>query len=250
MVNLDKIHDKIKKLLALAKGAEDIGSIEEAANAAAQVQKLLLKYNLELSEIDLEERKHSIENDMYNLKDIHGWNKNQGNWLTLIYFRVSTYNFCKTIGIGTPGKYCDPRVQIFGEKHNIEIVLDLCLSLISQIKALEGKRWKELQGQITDKRATFRRSYFQGCVDGINQRLYEEREANKKEWTGTTGLVVQNDKALDLAIKEKYGDNLKSSTRRQSKSMAGYSNGVKDGKAMGTKRGVQGTTNNHKQIGI
>ncbi len=243
--DLKKIHDKIKKLLALQKGAEDIGSIEEAANAAAQIQKLLLKYNLELSEIDLKERKHNIGNNRYNLKEMHGWNKNQGNWLTSIYHLIAKYNFCKVVGIGKADKYYDPRIQLFGDRHNIEIVLDLCLSLISQIKGLEGKRWKELEGSITDKRATFRRSYFQGCIEGISQRLYEEREANKVEWKGTTGLVVLNDKALVTAVDEHFGEgSLKTSIRRQSKSAVGYGTGVKDGKSMGTKRGVQGKKSN------
>ena len=47
----ESIIEKVQKLLRLQKGAEDIGSLEEAANAAEKVQTLLLKHNLEMADI-------------------------------------------------------------------------------------------------------------------------------------------------------------------------------------------------------
>ena len=53
---MDAIMSKIKKLKAQYEGAKKIGSENEAAVAAALMNKLLLQYNLSIDEIDMTER--------------------------------------------------------------------------------------------------------------------------------------------------------------------------------------------------
>ena len=51
---------KIQKLLALQYGAESIGNEGEAYQAAKMVRKLLMEYNLSMSDIDTNEEQASV----------------------------------------------------------------------------------------------------------------------------------------------------------------------------------------------
>lgn len=234
-MELDKIKDKIRKLLALQKGAEDIDSIEEAANAAAQIQKLLFKYNLELSQIEDKDESNIGHND-YDLKERHGYNKTQGQWLLTLYTVISKYNMCKVIYMKSQSEPSRPVTKVFGEQHNVQVVLDLCLGLVGQIKALEKKRWKEVEF-VEINRAAFRRAYFMGCVMGIAERLKEEKEEAERQWNGMTDLMVVNDEALAIRVTEVLGET-KTSANRKLSNNRGKEMGYEDGKEMRAKRGV------------
>src|SRR3989339_868143 len=98
-----KIYDVLKKLMNLKEGAEKIGSIHEAENAAARINEILLKYNLELSEIKFSE-KSKIEYDETALPGIvfedgifKNKRKNEGNWVQLLYMIISKHNLCKVV---------------------------------------------------------------------------------------------------------------------------------------------------------
>ena len=78
------IIEKVQKLLSLQKGAEVIGSLKEAANAAEKVQTLLLKYNLEMADISAydPDREQKIGRAIY--RDVYA-KKNEGKWIYRLY---------------------------------------------------------------------------------------------------------------------------------------------------------------------
>ena len=62
MAQDEKLIDKLKKIKAHADSAEKIGNEEEAYAFAAMLQKLLAKHNLDMSQIEWEEKKQQATN--------------------------------------------------------------------------------------------------------------------------------------------------------------------------------------------
>jgi len=174
MDNLNQIKDKILKLLALQEGAEKIGSIAEAANAAEKIQNLLLKYNLDLAEIEgrkLEE-KMGIEQNSLDLEDL-GWNKKEGTWILVLYQALCRYNFCEFITRST-GKKKVYGFHVIGTKENVAIVTYFGEQLINRFKVMMASAWKEYEGD--DKRGKWKRGYLMGACLGIAAKLRESYE--------------------------------------------------------------------------
>lgn len=59
----ENVIQKIQKLLKLQYGAESIGSTGEAFQAAKMVQKLLMEYNLSMSDIDTSDGQETMKMD-------------------------------------------------------------------------------------------------------------------------------------------------------------------------------------------
>ena len=57
----ENVIQKIQKLLKLQYGADSIGSIGEAYQAAKMVRKLLMEYNLSMSDIDYHQSAADVE---------------------------------------------------------------------------------------------------------------------------------------------------------------------------------------------
>ena len=122
MAKNNKVLDKIKKLLALQKSAEDIGSLEEAQNAAAQVSKLVLKYNIDMADVQEGPEEDRIGVVRMAIHEILPFNKTHGRWLHSLYHVVAKFNFCRSLSYHTIPKHCI--IEIWGEEHNVAIVLD------------------------------------------------------------------------------------------------------------------------------
>jgi hypothetical protein len=179
MDNLEQIKEKILKLIELRDGAEKIGSLYEAANAAEKVQRILLKHNLDLAEIEGKkyEQKLGITEDALDLKDL-GWDKTQGTWMLVLYRALCQYNFCTFI-TRSSGKLKIYGFYLIGTKENIEIVKYFGEQLLNRFKVMMGVAWKEYEGN--DKKGKFKRGYLMGVCLGIAAKLREQFELQRYE---------------------------------------------------------------------
>ena len=251
----NKILDKIKKLLALQKSAEDIGSLEEAQNAAAQISKLVLKYNIDMADIREDNEEDRIGVMRMALHEILPYNKTHGRWLHSLYHVVAKFNFCKTLSYNTQPGLCI--IEIWGEEHNVAIALDITFNYATQIISLEKIRWEEYK-DAGDKRNSFRRAYYAGACDGLaralrNARYEEEREAQREQdeqagenvgnhqQLGTTALVrvvKDNELALKKKIEENAGP-IKKARATSNKSMIGRIQGYADGQGLDKRKSIE-----------
>ena len=96
---IKKIHDKISKLIRLEEGAKEIGSMEEAANAAAQIQKLLLKYNIDRNQLEPEKQKENIISKEVEIGKEHGYKKTESDWMLVLanHICVNWLSLIKTL---------------------------------------------------------------------------------------------------------------------------------------------------------
>ena len=206
--NMDKIMSKIKKLKALYEGAKAIGSEGEAQNAAALMNKLLLQYNLSMDEIDLTERpKDPVGHEIisgYEYKSIGG------EWENRLTTVLCNHNLCRCYVYGSSYK----RLMIVGKRENMELVKWMLHMLKERYVDFSKIAYKEYK-ESSEYRYTryskdrFQRSYLLGCAEGLNAKLTEERENEKKQneqfATQVNALMVRTSGALDEYVKEQFG---------------------------------------------
>lgn len=241
---LESVLKKLRKLQALYEGAKSINSEGEANNAAAAIQRLLTQYNLTLDEIQEEEEREGVIEE-----EVNGFSYKSigGRWESYLVFVICKWNFCKSFNIGTSYK----RILIFGERENVEMVKWLRSFLSEKFVKLSSERFKEFKETEEFKRKPiskdkFQRSYLMGCVTGLEIKLKEESDREKKEnesfGAKLNALVVRNGAAIDTYVAEKY----KTGTGRASKTNydSAWESGVTDGKNTSIHKQVSTTVNN------
>lgn len=238
------IIEKVQKLLELQKGAEVIGSLEEAANAAEKVQKLLFKYNLELADITRHEpeKKSEINKGVY--REVNA-KKNEGQWVYQLHTVLAQHNLCSVVLTsyrmenGKRNKY----VNLIGTKENVQVVRFLAEQLENRLRVLEKQVWNDEGRHYGEKRNSFRRGYFMGACAGIGSQLDEAKRRAMQGSVQVTALVVQTDKQLREAM-DRLFPRLRSSRRsRGPGAVAGSNFGYRDGKSMSINNGINGNGN-------
>jgi len=263
---IEKMKGKIAKILKKAEGAKDVGSIEEATNFILQANRLLMKYNIELDDLDLsEEIVDEIMHESFTLNEVHRWNKSDGDWMFYIYHMTSQINLCSIIKsvrkefvrdqytdeiilnskgdgkIRTVGK-----VSLFGTEINQEITKYMSTSIINQLKRLSKQAWKEYLG--SEREPTWKRGYFRGAVDTLRKVFNDYKEAQKEEFPSVTALVLTNQVALKSKVEEVFGRTGRSKSRAVS-GMGGYNLGQRDGSKVTIRKGIsKGYSNNQNRL--
>jgi len=240
----ESIIEKVQKLLALQKGAEEIGSLAEAANAAEKVQTLLLKYNLEMDDISRHDPGKDQKMGRAKYEGVIA-KKNEGQWIYRLYSVLADHNFCDIVFTnyrmdnGKKNKY----VNLIGTKDNVLVVKFLADQLELRLRSLEVKAWNK-EGRFThEKRNSFRRGYLIGACQGIDSQLSEVKRRAMRESEQVHGLVIANEAKLKEALTELF-PLLKNGRRTKSPSaqIAG-SMGYRDGRSIQINKGM-GSGNN------
>lgn len=277
MTNIDpKIIEKIQKLINLKEGAEAIGSMHEAENAATRLQEFLFKYNLDLDTVKKSkiEAKAEMDNASFNVSDKQ--DKRESNWIPELYVAVAKNLLCE---VRVSGTY----IRVIGHKHNVSLVLYIAEQLVAKVRIAEKGAWgkydKEPDYPYKEKRGTFRRGFLKGCGEGINRKLEQQKREMSKEHNPFALMIVnkelevkeylyelypylkpdteeqialrrqrENNRRLALTDKERdkedkerhkaMKDWLKRKGPRQTRSEAGYEQGYKAGQNMEINKGI------------
>jgi hypothetical protein len=240
----ESILEKIQKLWRLQKSAEEIGSLHEAELAATRVTELLLKYNLEME--DINSFKKSDAQDLLRFDERGIINpKNEGKWVHSLYHTISRYNFCKVITMVDRSGITKDYVTIIGTKDNVESVKFLCEQLEYRVRVSEKLAWKI--NPSDEKRNTFRRGFFMGAVKGINFQLKTKREEEARANVKVTALVLSRDaKMKDFVEKEFH--HLGNNKQHNLSSQTGAVMGFIEGRSMSINKGVKGSTIINKSL--
>lgn len=190
----EKVLDLVRKLLALSTSSNE----NEAAVAASKAQALLLKYNLEASQIGTgRDEASEVERQNYSFEY-------QQSWLDSLLHGIAKTNLCRVVKsseyrtgqqVGNrwvPGK--NYRLfYMFGKRPNMEVVEYMFSYLAEEIERLTPKG----QG------ARYNQSFRLGAVATVYNRLQAELQAFQVT-PETTALVVTNDQALEKRINEDF----------------------------------------------
>lgn len=165
---------KIKKLLEMANSSNR----NEAEIASAKAQELLVKYNLEIQQVE------SIETD-YNEEDLIQYKRVMievrevalilvRHFFVRVLFDSKRYSNVKTTTVRT-----------FGKNSNVKIASYVYTFLIRTYRNL----WKEYKKK--NKRAN-KKYFFKGITQGLSMKLTETKYKVEKEY----GLIVKEDSVL------------------------------------------------------
>lgn len=228
---IEKIHSKINKLLRLKEGAEEIGSMEEAANAAAQIQKLLIKHNLDLNNISPEKQKDKLVIVKFKIDKRHGFSKVESDWMSTLLHVIAKHSMCKTIRMNKNTMYKEGFIDmhIIGEHFNIETVTYLFDQLVARIRQSRLQAYKYAKDIHSDlKKNAYYRSYSLAFTTAIASKLKTQEEEIKIEYSESTSLMVLNEDLLNEKAAQEYGL-LTHAKPRSLKNFLGSIHGKRDG---------------------
>lgn len=211
-MKIEDVLKKLKKLKKLYEGAKKINSEGEAAAAASAIQRLLVEYNISMEEVDNSMYRDAHKDDV-NQKFESGYNYKSigGQWEYRLAYVICKYNFCKCFQYGNSYK----NLIIIGKPENLETVKWLKDMLAERFVEISNKKWKEYKqgieyalsrGKISKDR--FQRSFLMGCVGGLDVKMKEISERDKKEdidySNKVTALTIRNNSDIDEFIANKY----------------------------------------------
>jgi len=230
----------IEKIIHLRKLANDASNINEAANAMALADKLILKYQIVEEDIVSPETQESIEIDpgsIYETARIIPWKSNLANKLAAHYgcgIFYQTYYGETNSGRGVK------RFKLVGRKSDIDLIHYMNEWLSKEIERLT-------KSNAYGKGHIYAFSYAEGAVNGIISKMKESREIVREEIKaeGHATALVKLDAKLDdsLAFMNKKF-NLKT-TKQKSKSQYDYDayhKGVSDGKKIKLQAAITGNS--------
>ena len=205
----------------------------EAAAAAAKLQEILLKYNLEMEDI---EEESPAPDDRYVKEelDLGATSGNMINWRRILLSGIARALMCAAFGYkGTP------RMVIVGQTHNIVMVRHFYDYLSSEIARLADATWEKARRRTREHGRSWKSSFYNGAVDVVVQRLGEKYRQVSERDRHTKALVLRNERELDDAVGNLIG-RVRKNTVRQRYSEAGYSRGARAGKRVSLDRPVRG----------
>ena len=218
----DKIIDRVRKLLALAKSSNE----HEAALAAAHAQKLLSEHNLAMSELEVKEA--GAGKEMFDLG-----RKTLDKWVFQLASVVASAFDCRVVatsgGDGTAkvsfiGCGEDPAVSGYTFQYLVKEMERLVKSFLALVDAGD--------------RAVHRRSWLLGAVRGVQEQLRKQKIDTP---VTTTALVPVKDALIRTYIEEHFNKAKVRRTRRSSIYGSSYNAGKETGKSMAIRRGVSGS---------
>lgn len=205
----------------------------EAAAAATKLQEILLKYNLEMEDIE-EDSPASDDRYVKEELELGVTSGNMINWRRILLSGIARSLMCAAFGYqGTP------RMVIVGQRHNIEIARHFYDYLSSEISRLADVTWVKARNKTREHGRSWKSSFYNGAVDTVVQRLEEKYQQVSNQDIHTQALVLKNERKLDDAVGSLIG-RVRKNTVRQRYSEAGYSRGARAGKRVNLDRPVEG----------
>lgn len=200
---------KIKKLMALSKS----GNENEAAFAAAKAQELLVKYNIEMSQVENVKLDREETRLVSEFKELFGTNKIQ--WKRDLAFAVAKGNMCKGVSSGT-GMY------FLGKKANVEVAQFMYEVIVRDIERIADDNWKQILviRQLQDANPhlklfsdptlqyvhgkTWKASFYVGATRIIRERLEENMTEMGVNDPTFSALIRLDSKNLDDFLKQQF----------------------------------------------
>lgn len=234
----ENVIKKIQKLLKLQYGAEKIGNAGEAFQAARMVQKLLMEYNLSMSDIDTSDGQDSIKIDKS--VDMSSGSKFGNHWKFELLGVIAQNNLCKAY------KRNDGKMFVVGTEDNVAIVKEFYNYLVKVFLRLGKKHLEKMELEARSVygmavmpeniRTKYMRSYLEGVPDGL-----QENYDNLKPTSAETALMVCHNEAINDYINSNFILSNKK-TRERAHQLYGnaYNLGRLDGKSVSLNRQISG----------
>lgn len=239
----ENVIQKIQKLLKLQYNAEKIGSTGEAFQAAKMVKKLLMEYNLSMSDIDTSDGEQKLT--MTKSDELAGSDRYGNHWKFQLLGVIASNNLCSAY------KRVSGKMFVIGTEDNVAIVQEFYNYLVKVFRRLAKEHWErkckewEQQGYnveyILFADNTVMNKFFRSYLEGVPVGLQENYDSLKPT-SAETALVVCHQEAIDEYVKENFTMNDKKPRTRTRKIYGdAYNLGAADGRAVSLNRQIAQT---------
>lgn len=239
----ENVIQKIQKLLKLQYGAESIGSTGEAFQAAKMVKKLLMEYNLSMSDINTSDGEQKLT--MTKSDELAGSDRYGNHWKFQLLGVIASNNLCSAY------KRVSGKMFVIGTEDNVAIVQEFYNYLVKVFRRLAKEHWErkckewEQQGYnveyILFADNTVMNKFFRSYLEGVPVGLQENYDSLKPT-SAETALVVCHQEAIDEYVKENFTMNDKKPRTRTRKIYGdAYDLGAADGRAVSLNRQIAQT---------
>lgn len=224
MSDMSEVQAKIKKLLALSQSP----NVNEASLALERVHALLVKHNLEMSDIDTQ--------DKALIEEVYEEAGRIRNYKKALLNQIATTNFCRLyqskMRSYEKGKWVtNVKLVIVGRDHNVATTKAMADYLFSTIERMKKENAYGKGKQVVE-------AYCTGIADTLIVKLMAMVQEDSAVGSGTRDLVVSTSSEIDKFFKEK---NMKSSRLNQNVSdRNAYAQGRQDGESIRLNRQVRG----------
>jgi hypothetical protein len=235
---LSKVLDKIQKLRALSASENE----HEAALAASKMAELMLRYDLEMADLEGYTPEESDPFDQIYFEPQRG--VGGINWRRRLVSIAAYGAGCKTVVFTT--KYGDPRGKwsIVGRRHNLEMFRELYAWLQEELLRVADTQCHQREETWVHATA-WKQSFLIGAVQGVYEQLYEMRKSVEAE--NSHGLIV-----LTQELEEAYAKmhpHTKNVRNEQSRvNGAAYHSGLGAGKTASLTRSQKVEESQHARI--
>lgn len=227
----ETILTKITKLLSLASS----DNVNEAENAAAKAQELLLKYNL--TESDLNSFNDATKEVVVQVRTEGKTKYNRTAWYSILANTVADANLCRLLTSGSA-------LIWIGKKTNIEVAQYIFENLVRDLQLICEKEWAIFNIQQIYTRPynkvhgkTWKNSFYHGANQSIRERLRKSLVELKEANSEITALVINNDVELDEYMDAKY-PHLRHIDYNLRRDRSGYDSGKAAGRSVQFRSGI------------
>jgi hypothetical protein len=246
-----KLLDRIRKIWMKAESLKTMGPAyeQEALTFAAEAQKMLAKYKLSLSDLEMEamEREEPIGEEA-----IEGERKTRvEDWVRALAYVVAGAHFCRAI----MEKGSD-RVWIVGRPTDRSVCMFIFTTLRRAADEMSDKaartfrkQQRRAHGETTHENRGYRNAWLAGFVERIAERYREENrkmETEQKKSGGTSLVLVR--KNAEVAIERFVNANIPLVNTRSRRPRSGrgsgesaHHTGREDGRAAANTVNIRGT---------
>lgn len=244
----ETVIEKLAKLKAKEISARDLGNMEEAEAFAEGISRMLLKHNLEMSEVELFEQKDKdpVQSEVFHpSRNGIKFKRRRIEWQERLAGIIAYNNFCQILVV--------PRTNIVyfvGRKEHRQVAAYLYGYLGRTIEDYAERAYMREydrlynSGQSTYAVRGWKAAFIDGAVNAIGQRLRKMR-AEELQTAGERGvaLVRVQDNAVVEWMEEqraakKFSGNAGSLNVTGSTNMDGYRKGKEFGGSLSLNQGV------------
>lgn len=218
------ILEKIRKLMRLKEGAEQINSEGEAYQAANAIHRLLTEYNLSMSDIGNGDDKEVL--GVGQSEKIRFSSEFGNRWRRVILQTIAENNYCE--GFIVRGS---EKMILVGSDDNVAVCIELFKYLTQNFRTLANQRYIDAAASnpilvFKDVKRTWYRSYLEGCAIGLMNNF-----RNRKVESEEKGLMVLHKEKINDYVTNRYGhvEHAKARTSNMDMNPDAFWTGVNDG---------------------
>lgn len=220
--------EKFQKIQTLMERA---GTVGEAESAAAALQRLMIKYNVDAAELEAAGKR---DHEEYVSQFIELGKKGSSGlqWRINLIRVLAQAGFCKFIRIGVHGGIG----YLVGQPSNIDAVRRIYEATVATVERLAERDWPAFRNRYNDwiragspTAMAWKNSFKLGFSAGLWSKLQQEKQAIEAGEVTVSALVVVKDAELDEAVQRIIGNLVPSRNSTASNSSgfgAGYARGL------------------------